>query len=854
MHSMLAPATALMRRLKYPEKFALVGSLFIIPLIVVFVLLMREIHHTRAIAERELAGTRYLRTLNGLLGHLQQHRGLSTAVSHGAASLRDERAESERRMHDAVRMVSDLDRQLGPVLATGGRWPALEREWLTLQDRHRTLPGRESARQHTILIARLLDFVRYVGDSSTLLLDPELHSHHLMEIIVNRLPMLAEHIAQLHGWGTGVAARMTHGGSDRYELLDLNGLIGAELLSTRRDFSAAFESAAGLRPLLEPTLNETVTETRKYLRLVMGRLMTAGAEQVAAEELWVPGTAALERAFRLYDQTSTALDRIVVARINTLRRQENLVGVLALSALLAVIYLFAGFYRGVMDTVTKLDTFAKRMLAGKTRDPAPLPDSKRDELVIVSRAFASLAERLRSEWLAAQEKHAEAVAAGLRLQASEAHTQAIMDTAADGIICIDEDGVIRSFNSAAKLMFGYSAAEVLGQSVSILMPSPHRERHDEYLERYLGAGLPTIIGVRREVEGVRADGSRFPIRLAVSETLWDGERMLTGIVTDLSTQRETEEELRRAQRAALEATRLTSAFLTNICHTLRTPLNGILGMADLLGESPLPNEQHEFVDTIRVEADSLVSVLSDVLDFAKLEAGTLALEQASFSLRDALRDTVKPFAIQAHRKGVELVCDVAATVPDALTGDPGRLRQVLVKVVENAVKFTAAGEIVLRVESESPRESTPVVRFTISDTGPGVPIEKQASIFTRSPESMIHRPASTAGPASASPWRPSSSRCSAASSVWRAPPDRERPFTSRCPSRAMMAGRAPTRPCLQSCAAVRSSSSRTIPPPAGPCVRRSRPGLRSRWPSPRPRPPSQQPRLQSPPDGPLPWR
>jgi PAS domain S-box-containing protein len=730
MLSILAPATALMRRLKYPEKFALVGCLFIIPLLVVFVLLMREIHHTRAIAERELAGTRYLRALNGLLGHLQQHRALSAAVSGGAVSLRHARAETEERIQEAMQAVGALDAQLGAALTTGGRWPALQRAWLALRDRYRTLPGRESARQHTILIARLLDFVRYVGDSSTLLLDPEVHSHHLMEIVVNRLPMLAEHIAQLHGWGTGVAARMVYGGSERYELLDLNGLIGAGLLDTRRDFSAAFESAAGLRPLLEPSLNETITETRRYLRLVMGRLLATGAEQATAEELWASGTAALERAFRLYDRTSAVLDRIVAARIRALRRQERLVAVLALSALLAVLYLFAGFYRGVTDTVTKLDTFAKRMLAGKIRDPAPLPDSKRDELVIVSRAFASLAERLRSEWLAAQEKHAEAVAAALRLEEREAHTQAIMDTAADGIICIDDDGIIRSFNSAAKMMFGYSAAEVVGRNVSILMPSPDREHHDKYLERYRRTGLPTVIGQRREVEGVRADGSRFPISLAVSEMTWDGQRMFTGIVTDLSAQRETEEELRRAQRAALEATRLTSASLTNIGHALRTPLNGILGMADLLGESPLPSEQHEFVETIRAEADSLVSVLSDVLDFAKLEAGTLALERAPFSLRETLRDTVKPFAIQAHRKGVEVVCDVAASVPEALTGDAGRLRQVLVKLIENAVKFTAAGEIVVRAEREGTGPSAPVVRFSISDTGPGIPAEKLATVFT----------------------------------------------------------------------------------------------------------------------------
>ena len=218
---------------------------------------------------------------------------------------------------------------------------------------------------------------------------------------------------------------------------------------------------------------------------------------------------------------------------------------------------------------------------------------------------------------------------------------------------------------------------------------------------------------------------------------------LVGISEDITAAKQAEEELRRAKQMAEEASRAKSEFLANVSHEIRTPMNGIIGMTELALDTDLTTQQREFLSMVRDSADGLLSVINDILDFSKIEAGKLDLESLVFPLRDTLGDTMKTLALRAHRKGLELACQVLADVPDALVGDPARLRQIVVNVVGNAIKFTESGEVVMRVE----REVTPfgeaadgtrdlsatldevVLHFAVRDTGIGIPAEKQQSIF-----------------------------------------------------------------------------------------------------------------------------
>ena len=313
------------------------------------------------------------------------------------------------------------------------------------------------------------------------------------------------------------------------------------------------------------------------------------------------------------------------------------------------------------------------------------------------------------------------VHAAVEIQQRRQFFEALVENSPIAIVTLDLDYNIVSCNPAFENLYQYSLTEVQGQNLDeIIAPGMEQTEAVGYTRQVVSGEKVHEINYRR-----RRDGTLVEVEIFGVPVIVNGEMLgALGMYHDIT-------ELELARREAEAADRAKSEFLANMSHEIRTPMNGVIGMLELTLDTDLTSEQRDFLNTSRESAYALLSLLNDILDFSKIEAGRLDLDIIDFDLRSTVDGVAATLAQRAEDKGLELACLIYHDIPSRLRGDPGRLRQILVNLVGNAIKFTQQGEVVIQVGLESETDTNAVLRFSVNDTGIGIPKERQAAIFER---------------------------------------------------------------------------------------------------------------------------
>ncbi len=390
----------------------------------------------------------------------------------------------------------------------------------------------------------------------------------------------------------------------------------------------------------------------------------------------------------------------------------------------------------VAARVTKEEDYTHRVVAGREGEVGKLVQSFnqmleriRERDTALQEAKDDLEHRVEARTAELQREVNERIRAEEKLQTSLKELEDLKFALDQHCIVARTDarGVITFVNDKFCSVSKYSPEELIGQTHRIVNSRHHPKEFFDEMWKTIAGGRSW----RGEVKNHAKDGSTYWVDTTIVPFCGaDGKPIqYIAIRMDITNLKRIGEELQRAKEVAEQASRAKSEFLANMSHEIRTPLNGIMGMTDLTLDTKLSQEQREYLETVKSSSDSLLTVINDILDFSKIEAGKLDLECAEFELREVMESTLKTLAVRTGEKRLELLCEIAPEVPEMVRGDALRLRQVMMNLTGNAIKFTEHGEVVLRVKQESHEGRELTLRFTVSDTGVGILASKLNMIF-----------------------------------------------------------------------------------------------------------------------------
>lgn len=655
--------------------------LFAIPYLASIAMLLENINQRIDFLRGERSGLEYHQKLNDLRLSLQAERSTDYFKAY---NLPETSAIVHNDIEIALQLAQEVASRKNEKLKTSHEWQQLENSLTELQQQKKsgwkTPQAVLGAYQESLEDLYVLS--RAVVDNSNLVLDPELDSYYLMALSTRAIPKLDETLEKARIRLISYAAQGSPTEQDEHQVIGIKNALKNLQAEFAYDLKTAVKNNAVRGMELQEDGKKALQAYQNFYKIMDGveeDNLTVSLVSGEESEISTQANKTSAQLNRLYIQATSMLNAMLMDRLDALEARKMQVILFAIMAFTVAVVLFVLAYRNMV----------------------------RKEEVEEARLVST-----------------------------------IMRTVLDGIITIDARGIIEGFNPAAEQVFGFSAAEVIGKNISMLMPEPYQSAHDGYLEKYHSTKQENIIGRVREVVATRKDGSVFDIELGVNKFTRAGKTTFVGSIRDISNRKATEEklehyarsmeqkntELHQAKEEADKANQLKSEFLATMSHEIRTPMNGVIGMAELLLDSPLPEEQRKNVNAILSSADALMEIINDILDFSKIESGKLQIEAIPFDLLKLANEIVGLMSIRAREKNINLKLDYRTTTTDhAYVGDPTRIRQILINLLSNAIKFTEHGSVEITVENDSAES----VKIAVKDTGIGIPAAAQSRLFEK---------------------------------------------------------------------------------------------------------------------------
>ena len=682
------------------------------PLVLVLCFLNTRIQEQIDVAALEGEGVDYLTPLNALHNELPQAMSLANAYLQKQGFAMEHYPMRQTEIDTLMDALAEADLRSGVALRTTQRFRVLRSSWEDVKTQLPKLAPETSDDQFRKLIADVEDLMAWVGDQSTLILDPDLDSYYLMDAVLLKLPESARLVArtrQLVGSRTATGGLSGLTEVDFSELNSHAGLLRFNLEKLERGLKVGFANnrSQTMQPALDQPLAQIISTTGALLREVAETTTADGRRNFSADRYQNTAAAVLTSNIRLWDRSSQQLKVVLQFRMGSLRRQLFGLLAVALAAILAVTYLWISFYRSVMTTVHSLKEATERMRSGEEDFRVQL--ETRDELGQIGHAFNEVAGQL--------------IHAGRNYRS-------IFEGSIDGIFRTSLDGKYLEANTALARIYRYSSLEDflshLGTAATLYVDPDRRHQFRELIER---DGVVTDF----ESEVHCGDGSTIWIHetARLIRDIAGQPFCYEGTVRDITSRRKVAAALQQATEAAESANRAKSDFLANMSHEIRTPMNAILGFAELLKGLVKDERAQSYVKAVTSSGQTLLSLINDILDLSKIEAGKLRLEYDALDVGVVLRDVRHIFSQKAEQKGLELRLEISPALPPGLLLDEVRLRQILFNVVGNAIKFTESGHVVMRalpgVQGAS-RDSIELV-LEVEDTGIGISMSEQQRIF-----------------------------------------------------------------------------------------------------------------------------